>query len=174
MDLTFIRNQIELKLTEFSALNKLYIEGLEKEFNVFGDAINEEQKKEISDLVDELKSYSENADELLLDFGITYTQLTICYSEIQKVFKHKIEEQRKSRTSTFENITIIRHPLKYSQLVDSVGYNKENMLMDIAYTLGGIYRYYNVTDEYYESIKTRNSLKGLRKEIEVYEVKKIN
>ena len=46
--------------------------------------------------------------------------------------------------------------------------------MDIAYSSGSIYRYYKVPEEYFESLKTRNNLKGFRTEIAIYEVKKIN
>ena len=174
MDLAFIRNQLELKLTEFETLIELYVDGLEKEFKSFDGIMEEEEKKEISDLINELKSYGDSATEMQSDFAIVVGQLTVSRMELIKLRDKIIELETIDRTTTFENITITREPLLYSQLADSIGYDKENKLLDISYTSGGIYRYYNVPEEYYKSLKTRNNLKGFRKEIAVYEVKKIN
>jgi hypothetical protein len=174
LDLAFIRNQIELKLKEGDSLLNLYVEGIEKEFKGLVNVIDVSEKESITELVSELKSYSESLKELSFEFGITVAQLAVHYNEIIKSAKAKIEEKNKSRTTTFENVTIIRQELEYSQLADSVGYDQENKLMDIGYSSGSIYRYYNVPLEYFESLKLRNNLKGFKKEIAIYETKKIN
>ena len=173
MDLIFIRNQIELKLKESELLLNLYTSGLEKEFSSLNSVINESEKATIEDLFNELKSFSEVTYELEKDFGITVVQLTVLYSDIIKASKPKIAESLKSRTATFENVTIERQVIKYSQLAESIGYDNELRIMDIAYATGGVYRYYNVPKEYFESLKNRNNLKGFKAEIAVYEVKKI-
>jgi hypothetical protein len=111
--------------------------------------------------------------EIEQDFGITVVQLSVLHSDLIKTLKTKVEESIKNRTTTFENVTIVRQSLKYSQLADSIGYDKELKIMDIGYSSGSIYRYYNVPEEYFESLKTRNSLKGFKTEIATYEVKRI-
>ena len=173
MDLTFIRNQIELKLKESETLLDIYISGLEKEFSSLNTVMNESDKSSFNDLFIELKTFSDAIMEIELDFGITVVQLTVLHSEINKTLKSKVEERTKSRTTTFENVTIERQSLKYSQLADSIGYDEELKIMDIAYSSGSVYRYYNVPPEYFESLKTRNNLKGFKTEIAMYEVKKI-
>lgn len=173
MDLSFLRNQIKLKLNEFENLNNLYVEGLEKEFKAFGATVSEEENKEISDLLEELKSFSENSKEVSVEFEITVGQLTILYQEIYKKFKGKAEAQQKNLTTTFENISVSRRPLQYSTLADSAGYNTEQKLMDLAFKGGSIYRYYNVPVEFYEKITSRNNLKGMRKELDAFDFKKI-
>lgn len=174
MDLAFIRNQIELKLKEAETLINIYTTGLEKEFASLNSVINKSEQSAIDDLFKELKSISDSINQIEQDFGITVVQLTVLHSEIIKTLKSKVEERTKSRTTTFENVTIERQSLKYSQLADSIGYDKELKIMDIAYSSGSVYRYYNVPSEYFESLKTRNNLKGFKTEIAAFEVKKIN
>lgn len=174
MELLFVRNQIELKLKETEVLINLYAEGLEKEFSVLDIVIDEPQKKEIEGLITHIESISEELIEIEQEFSITVSQLTTLYPEIHKKYKLKVEELIKSRTSTFENITIIRQPLRFSQLADSIGYNKENRLMDIAYSSGNVYRYYEVPEDYFEKLKMRNNLKGFKAEIAQYSTIKIN
>lgn len=174
MELSFIRNQIELKIKETEVLINMYEEGLEKEFSVLDIVIDETQKKEIDGLINQIGSITEDIDEIEQEFSITVAQLTILYPEIQKKYKLKVEELIKSRTSTFENITIIRQPLRFSQLADSIGYDKENRLIDIAYSSGNVYRYYEVPEDYFEKLKMRNNLKGFKTEIAQYSTIKIN
>ncbi len=174
MDSVFIRNQIELKLKETETLLKIYRSGLEKDFSSLNIVLNESDKSSMETLFNELRSFSDAIIEIEQDFGITVVQLTVLHSEIIKTLKSKVEERTKSRATTFENVTIVRQSLKYSQLADSIGYDKELKIMDIAYSSGSIYRYYKVPEEYFESLKTRNNLKGFRTEIAIYGVKKIN
>jgi hypothetical protein len=173
MDLAFVRNQIELKLKEAETLLNIYTSGLEKEFASLNSVIEKSEQSAIDDLFNELKSISETINEIEQDFGIAVVQLTVLHSDIIKTLKSKLEERTKSRTTTFEDVTIVRQGLQYSKLADSIGYDKELKIMDIGYSTGSIYRYYNVPTEYFESLKTRNNLKGFKTEIAAYEVKKI-
>ena len=173
MDLAFIRNQIELKLKEAETLLSIYNTGLEKEFTLLNTVMNKSEQSSIEVLFNELKSFSDAIKEIEQDFGITVVQLTVLHSDIIKTLKTKVEEKTKSRTTTFENVTISRQSLQYSQLADSIGYDKEFKIMDIGYSNGSIYRYYNVPEEYFESLKIRNNLKGFKTEIASYVVKKI-
>ena len=174
MELSFIRNQIELKLKETEVLINLYAEGLEKEFSVLDIVIDETQKKEIDGLINQIGSIIEDLDEIEQEFSIVVAQLTTLYPEIHKKYKLKVEELIRSRTSTFENITIIRQALRWRQLADSIGYDKEHKLMDLAYSSGSVYRYYEVPEEYFETLKTRNNLKGFKTEIAEYKSVKIS
>lgn len=173
MELAFVRNQIELKLNETDMLLSTYLEGIEKEFALLKDAVDETRKVEIESLFSELKTFSTNIKEIELDFGISIVRLKLLHAELAKNHNLKVAAKIKSRTTTFEDITIVRTALQYSQLADSIGYDNENRLMDIGYASGSVYRYYNVPVEYFESLKDRNNLKGFKTEIAVYEVKKI-
>ncbi len=94
MDLAFIRNQVELKLTEFETLNNLYIEGLEKEFHAFDKIITGDQRTDIAEMLEELKAYSENVGELKLEFGATVSQLTGFYADIQQQVRVRLKEKK--------------------------------------------------------------------------------
>lgn len=173
MDHSFIRNQIELKLSELQSLINLYADGVENDLSVFKSILSEKEKAENSKLIDDLKSYSENASEMQVEFLLTVSQLTVLYGEYYKVYKSKIEEQKKNLTATFEGITIEREFLHHSDLASSAGYNKENLIMDIEFNSGKIYRYYNVPFDFYEKIISRSGFKGARKELNEYEFKQI-
>jgi hypothetical protein len=173
MDLGFLRNQIELKLKEAETLLSIYNSSLDKEFSSLNKAINESEKSSIDELLNELKSFSDAIIEIQQDFGITVVQLSVLHSDLIKTLKTKVQEITVSRTTTFENVTIVRQSLKYSKFADSIGYDKEFKIMDIGYSSGGIYRYYNVPEEYFESLKTRNNLKGFKTEIAMFEGKQI-
>ena len=173
MDLPFTRNQIELKLKEAEMLLNIYTSVVDNEFSSLHTVMDESEKSAIDELLNELKSFSDALIEIEQDFGIAVVQLTAVHSEMIKSLKSKVEERTKNRTTTFENVTIVRQSIQYSQLADSIGYDKELKIMDIGYSSGSIYRYYNVPKEYFESLKTRTNLKGFKTEIANYELKKI-
>lgn len=173
MDLAFIRNQIELKLSEFEALLLIYIEGVEKEFSYFKDNMSEGDKQELTQLFEELKTFQSNSVEMRFEFGIAVEMLTILHTEIKKTYSSGLNEKTLKRTSTFEGISITRSPLLYSSFIDSVGYNLDNRFLDVAYTSGSVYRYYDVPENFYHTMKMRNSVKGLKKELDRFANKKI-
>ncbi len=174
MELTFLRNQLNLKLVEFQLLASKYIEDLEKELNALKEIATQEQKNKMVELFIDLKTCSTDASEIQENFEIAVLQLQQIYADIISVYKMSLEEKKKILTSTFEEITITRQPLRYSTFAESVGYNSEKNLLDISYTTGGIYRYYSVPQDFYDLILFRKSFKGFKNEISKFDSKKIS
>jgi hypothetical protein len=173
MDLAFIRNQIELKLNEADSLMSLYNSRLKKEFKYLSEVIDDGQKKELKSLLADIETCAENIKDIEEEFQFAISQLTVLHADILKNAKTKIDEIVKSRTSTFESITIVRHPLKYSKFVESIGYDKENSLLDVSFNSGSVHRYYNVPEEYFDDLTRRNNFKGFKTELAKFDSKKI-
>jgi uncharacterized tellurite resistance protein B-like protein len=133
--------------------------------------IDEDQRKELKGLLLEIESYNEAAKEIEEEFQITVAQLSVIHAEILKKAKSIAVESVNNRTSTFEDITIIRHPLKYSKFVESVGYDKESKSLDVCYNSGSVYRYYNVPEEYFNDVINRSNFKGYKTEIAKFDSK---
>jgi hypothetical protein len=173
MDLPFLRNQIELKLSELDSLLSNYNSRLKREFKFFSDVIDDDQRKELKGLLLEIESCKEAAKEIEEEFQITVAQLSLIHTEILKKAKSIAVEYGKNMISTFEDVTITRQPLKYSQFVDSIGYDKVSKSLDVCYNSGSIYRYYNVPEEYFDDLTNRNNFKGFKTEIAKFDSKKI-
>ncbi len=174
MALPFIRNTIELKLKEAASLLMDYQMGIADQFRSVDKVLDKQERKKVKELLDRLDKVWASEEEVLEDFENTVLQLQLKYYLASKKADAILAEEEEQKTTTFEGITITRYPLKYSQLTQSVGYDEEHEVMDIAFTSGGIYRYYNVPLSFYESVITRNNFKNFTTEISQFEVKKIN
>ncbi len=173
MELSEIREKIELNLKEVESLFEEYIKGVKDKTSSLNKNISNDQRNELDNLIDKLKTVSINSKQNKIDFSDLVEEITIKYKEYIKIYLVNFEKKYDKYISTFENIKILRHPLYRSQLAESVGYDKENKLMDIAYKRGGIYRYYDVPEELYLNIYSKSSFKDLKKELSIFEVKKI-
>jgi hypothetical protein len=173
MDLPFLRNQIELKFEELKNALQVYQDELDKNFDPAASVMTKEEVFEISELIKRFTDIKENIAAIAEDFEIDVLRLGDYHTEMYRLLNLHAKEQRAKLSLEYEGVLIERRPLKYSGMADSAGYDVANKQMDISYKTGGVYRYYNVPESFYESIITRKSFKGLKEEIAQYEFAKI-
>lgn len=173
MELSTIRQQIEIKQFELRNLVEKYIEELDFQIKQFTPVIDKESKVEIKSFNEALNEISETYRELEIDFTAQTTLFKEIYMSLYSKAEEHLKNIREKMTVNHEGISITRQQLKYSTVVLSAGYDKTNRIMDLEYKSGGIYRYYEVPEEFVETMLTRSSIRNLKKEIEVFRYVKI-
>lgn len=174
MDLSFIRQQMQLKLEEFKALNSLYVEGAQKERRIMIKYLSEDEVKQFDEILEDLKGFSSTTDEISNDFEIAVAFLVILFQDFSKRHHEELTKERERLTFSYDGVTITREPLAFSSFALSAGYNEDLKIMDIEFGSGKIYRYLNVPLEFYDTIKLRRSMRGTSKELNQFEFIKLN
>ena len=173
MDLIFTRNQIEMKLMELNQLFNIYIDGVENQMLPIQSLLEKKETTELKRNISQIKETRDLIKENGREFELLVIELQTLYSTKMTQVKLILEEHEKNRTLTFEGITIIRNSLAYSLLAQSIGYDHETRTMDIEFTQGTVYRYYDVPLDYYQTVLSRNNLKGFKEEIAQFKFIKI-
>ena len=173
MDLSFVRNQIELKFNEISSLQEIYISGVKAEFENLKTVIDIELEKDLESQFEELEKCRNDISSINQSFNIAVVRLTVSYQELQIKYKKYLDAKRKNLTAEHDGIALSRVLLQWSDMADSAGYDKEKHILDISFKTGGVYRYFDVPYEFYEKLTNRRSFKGFKNELSKFEFKKI-
>ena len=173
MDLPFLRNQIELKFEELKNALQVYQDELDKNFDPAASVMTKEEVSEISELIKGFTDIKDSIASISEGFEIDVLRLGDYHTEMYRLLNLHAKEQRAKLSLEYEGVLIERRPLKYSGMADSAGYDAANKQMDISYVTGGVYRYFDVPESFYESIITRKSFKGLKEDIAQFEFRKI-
>lgn len=174
MDLSFIRQQMQLKLEEFKALNSLYLEGAQKERRVMIKYLTEDEVQKFDEILGDLKAFSSTTDEIILDIEIAIGFLVMLFQDFRKRHHAELVKESERLTFSYDGVTITREPLVFSSFALSAGYNEDLKIMDIEFASGKVYRYMNVPLDFYETIKLRRSMRGNSKELNQFEFIKLN
>jgi len=174
MEPNFIRNQLIAKLEEFLLYHAKYTEHLEKYGESLEKFMSNENIVEYKQLKKEFIDIGPDLAEIPLIIETIATQLTIIHEDTMENANKHFASDKEKLTTDFNGLSITRSLLKHSNLAHSAGYDKTTQTMDIEYNTGKIYRYSQVPEEYYESLKTRSSLKGLRSELNAFEYEQLH
>ncbi|MBZ0243887.1 MAG: KTSC domain-containing protein [Bacteroidales bacterium] len=135
--------------------------------------MSEKEKKSLHTIAKDIRALGQAATEMMSEIELNTVLLTKLHEDFTEKLKQKIADSNAALTITHEGISITRQQLRHSNFVASAGYNEKAEMMDIEFNTGKVYRYKNVPSEFFASVETRSSLKGLRADLNAFEYEQI-
>ena len=173
MDPSFVRQQMQAKVEEFRLYLAKYLENAEREKQNMSAFLRKEEMKEFENLIANLQKFDRDAISIYDEIDL----IAIRFGVLYEIYNQRLEEttaaKQKALIAEYEGITIRREPMKHSSFVKSAGYHPEHKLLDIEFDGGKVYRYRDVPIEFYEKMRSKNSLKDLNKELKAFAFERI-